>query len=117
MNTNTKVRVRTADLLAAVKARKVAEDKAVAKAREEYPAKMEAYRAAVVKELRDAADKIERGGKVPTARYSAPGIRFKAECPAPYERDKTLARTIATLEMAADDAIAITAQDYARYLG
>lgn len=116
-NAPLKVRVKTAQLLAAVKACKDADDKAYARAKDAYPAKREAYRAAVIKELRECADKIEKGGKVPCERYGSPGLRFKAEAPKEYARDSSITRTIKTLEMAADESITISADDYARYLG
>jgi hypothetical protein len=113
-----RVKVRTADLLVAVKKRRAELEKAHERDTATYDERLAKHRDKVAKALRDAADKIDKGGPVPD--FTSYGCEFRKltdEAPRkPILNTSKIERTIHTLEIAADDAIAISADDYAEYL-
>ncbi|SRR6266571_1205116 len=119
MRGNQKVRVKTAELLKAVQAQRVEVVKAYEREGEAYELRLAEHRVKVMKALRDAADKIDKGGAVPDfGSYDGPFRRLgNKEPPKPHLNTTKIDRVIATLSMAADDAISISADDYAEYLG
>ena len=119
MRGNQKVRVKTDELLKAVEARRAQlvanHERDVAS----YGKREDTYRKALVKALRERADKIEAGGPLPERVYDG-SIRVKVNATPPSKPTLALVkidRTIRTLGMAADEAIAISADVYAEYLG
>jgi hypothetical protein len=119
-----KVKVRTDELLAAVRARR-------AKMAKEYREKCDAqgplkqrYQAAAIRALEEALAKAQKGN-LPAFENSyrnASGGWLKVrvqQCPPekPAQNTAQIDRLIATLEMAAEPTLTISAEDAARYLG
>lgn len=77
------------------------------------------YRKALAKELHERADKIAAGGPLPENGYGK-SVRIGCKLEAPYKPrlDTTkIDRVIRTLEMAAENSITISGDDYAEYIG
>jgi hypothetical protein len=119
---NSKVKVKTADLLAAVRERRDAEVKAHERALAKYERECAAHGERVVKALEGALVKA-RAGDYPATdtnwrdnAYLVVPISGEAS-KKPVLNTSKIDRLIATLEMAADESIAISADDAAAYLG
>jgi hypothetical protein len=120
MTRNTvKVKVSVERLLEAVRARRekmIVQHERDVKA---YAAKEAAYRKKVVKAIHDVAVRVEDGGDFPDASYNgALNIPCRAKRPSKPDRGTSgVDRLIATLELATDESIPMSADDAARYLG
>lgn len=114
----TKVKVSTERLLETVKARRVKAVSDHERAVAQYEGKVEAYRSKVVDALRKAADAAEKGRLPDTGYRGQLSVPCRAQAPSkPSLSLSQIDRMIATLEMAADPTITVSAEDAARYLG
>lgn len=116
-----KVKVSTDRLLAAVKARRDRIVKDHEKAQTKYEQAVERTRVTVVKTLRDHAERVEKGGDLPSTGYNCLNTPWRGVIPQhPGDLSRRVAeidRLIATLEIASDPTISISADDAAQYLG
>lgn len=114
---NSRVKVQTDLLLAAVKARRERAVKEHETNLRKYERELGLVGGRIAKALRDAADKAERGD-LPEVGYRAIEVPWTGRRPdKPTLNLTSIDRTISTLEMAADPTITVSAEDVARYLG
>jgi hypothetical protein len=119
---NSKVKVNTAQLLAAVRARRAKIESEYERYYKKYERDLEAYPAKVVDALAQALQKAQHGD-LPKyeASYNGKRLEVPVRFEKPIEPRKTdlssIDRLIATLEMAAEDTLSISADDAAQYLG
>lgn len=113
-----KVKVATDRLLEAVRARRekvISDHERDVKA---YAAKEENYRKKVVKALGDVLGRVETGGDLPDTNYNGINVPCRSKCPnKPFLDTANIDRLIATLELATDESISMSADDAAQYLG
>lgn len=115
---SSRIKVSTPKLLEAMRERRAQMEADHAKAVAAYQRNGDDYRRKVVKALRDAADRVEAGGELPDTGYKDLRIpvRFKP-CDEPSLSTTNIDRLIKTLELASDDAVTLSADDAAKYLG
>lgn len=114
-----RVKVETKALLEAIEAKRAALVKKYEQEAATYDRREVEYRKALAKALRERADKIEAGGKLPENGYGK-SVRITTALEAPYKpRLDTfkIDRVIRTLKMAASDTLTISGDDYAEYIG
>ena len=120
---NTKVKVKTADLLVAVRARRENMVREYEEKLAEHSVNQKRDKGVIVAALRLAAERAAREGELPEYHNSYRGGYLEVPCKLDRHRDEPylditdIDRLIKTLEMAADDTISIGADDAARYLG
>lgn len=116
----TKVKVETSELLAAVEKRKADLLGKYEKELADYEAKYPKFVESVAKEIRDLADRFESGKTEIRYRYNDTlDVKLKTKpLTEPIKPDfRSIDRLIATLKIAAEPTIAISADDAAAYLG
>lgn len=116
---NSRVKVSTEALPAAVKARREKQIKEHATAYRKAVREREAACKKVAKVLRDAATEAEKGN-LPDTNYRSLSIPYVDGLPREPDAEPNTARIdrlIATLEMASEPTISISADDAAEYLG
>ena len=114
----TRVRVKRSALLKVVDGRVRKAEKEYVRARDAYPAKMDAWRAACVTKLEKDLAAAKRG-KIPTDRYGNPQVSFPSEPMRPSEGRElcNLRRMLATLRMGSEDSLLLSQEDADDYFG
>ena len=113
------MKVETAALLNAVKAKRASMVKSHERQASTYDKREAEYRKTLAKCLRERADKIEAGGPLPDNGYGK-SVRIACTIEAPFKPTldtRKIDRVIRTLEMAAENSITISGDDYAEYIG
>ena len=116
---NSKIKVSVDRLLECVRKRREQAVKDHAKAVVEYEKERIRTQTAVVKALRAAADRAEKGD-LPSSGYNYLSIPWKGRLesePSPEPDTARIDRLIKTLELASEPSILISADDAAQYLG
>lgn len=115
-----KIKVSTEKLLDAVRSRRAAMAREHEKACATYERDAEKVRGHVVVALRAAADAVEGGGPLPKQngyRAKELTVGFRRTIPTKPTLDTySIDQAIATLEIAAEQSVSITADDFARYM-
>ena len=115
MATAMKIKVRTADLISAIEKRRQEHIDQQAEAVAAYPALLEEWKKAAHKKIYEWIVCVNAGEEPELSRNYGGGLPHMPSKPRAcelggYDRD------IATLRMSAEDVIAISAEDYARYV-
>ena len=114
----TRVRVKRAALLRVVEGRVRKAEKDYVRARDAYPAKVEAWKSACVAKLEKDLAAAKRG-KMPTNRYGEPAVSFPSAPIRPSEGRElcNLRRMRETLRMGSEDSLLLSQEDADAYFG
>lgn len=115
MNPRTKIKVSRIALLEAVKARQASEQAAYEAAVAKYEKTEVPHRKKVAAFLRSIAKDVEQGGSIPN-RYDYASALPERGVTLP-SKPRNLDAVIAQLEMAIDDVIAVSVEDFSQYIG
>jgi hypothetical protein len=110
--------VKRSALLKVVDGRVRKAEKEYVRARDAYPAKMDAWRAACVAKLEKDLAAAKRG-KMPSDRYGNPSVTFPSPPMRPSEGRElcNLRRMLATLRMGSEDSLLLSQEDADDYFG
>jgi len=111
----TKIKVSVPELIAAIEARRSEAERAYNAAVEEYPSALAEWQTEAVKTLADWGAAVARMEQPRTDRYTT-ALTFPARPSEPRVDLSGYDRDLATLRIAADASLLISAEDYGRYL-